>query len=281
MVDAVDAAKARACPRPRSRGSGGRSGSSRIWSTSFKLSPDPQFIDKVRDIVGLYLNPPDAAVVLCVDEKSQIQALDRTAPMLPLLPACIQDANYGVRWLKSKAAQWNGDPSQIGIYGSSSGGHVAELLGMRPHDPRYNAIPLPEAPKLDATVAFIAMRSPISDPYARFQQAEKMKREPMMKNNTTFFKPWESDLRGQPAADSRAQGEGHTGADAADAGRARRQRAAGGAGEIRGDLQGGRRRIQLHIFEGCEHEWVAKPGPQTDKAREMVKAFIARQLKTT
>jgi transposase len=68
---------------------------SRIWrafglkphqTESFKLSPDPQFIDKVRDIVGLYLNPPDAAVVLCVDEKSQIQALDRTAPVLPLLP---------------------------------------------------------------------------------------------------------------------------------------------------------------------------------------------------
>ena len=68
---------------------------SRIWRAfglkphlvdSFKLSPDPLFIDKVRDIVGLYLNPPDAAVVLCVDEKSQIQALDRTAPVLPLLP---------------------------------------------------------------------------------------------------------------------------------------------------------------------------------------------------
>jgi transposase len=53
---------------------------------SFKLSPDPLFIDKVRDVVGLYLNPPEAAVVLCVDEKSQIQALDRTAPILPLLP---------------------------------------------------------------------------------------------------------------------------------------------------------------------------------------------------
>ena len=52
----------------------------------FKLSPDPLFIDKVRDIVGLYLNPPDAAVVLCVDEKTQVQALDRTAPILPLLP---------------------------------------------------------------------------------------------------------------------------------------------------------------------------------------------------
>ena len=68
---------------------------SRIWrafglkphlTETFKLSPDPLFIDKVRDIVGLYLNPPDAAVVLCVDEKSQIQALDRTAPVLPLAP---------------------------------------------------------------------------------------------------------------------------------------------------------------------------------------------------
>jgi len=68
---------------------------SRIWRAfglkphlvdSFKLSPDPLFIDKVRDVVGLYLNPPEAAVVLCVDEKSQIQALDRTAPILPLLP---------------------------------------------------------------------------------------------------------------------------------------------------------------------------------------------------
>ncbi len=52
----------------------------------FKLSKDPQFEEKVRDIVGLYLNPPDRALVLCVDEKSQIQALDRTAPILPLRP---------------------------------------------------------------------------------------------------------------------------------------------------------------------------------------------------
>src|SRR2546423_3230416 len=68
---------------------------SRIWrafglkphqTETFKPSPDPQFIDKVRDIVGLYLNPPDAAVVLCVDEKSQIQALDRSATIVPLMP---------------------------------------------------------------------------------------------------------------------------------------------------------------------------------------------------
>ncbi|HLX89796.1 MAG TPA: IS630 family transposase [Acidimicrobiales bacterium] len=68
---------------------------SRIWRAfglrphlvdTFKLSSDPFFVDKVRDIVGLYVNPPEGALVLCVDEKSQIQALDRTAPVLPLRP---------------------------------------------------------------------------------------------------------------------------------------------------------------------------------------------------
>jgi transposase len=67
----------------------------RIWHTfglqphrveNFKFSKDPQFVEKVRDIVGLYLNPPDRAIVLCVDEKSQVQALNRTEPILPLAP---------------------------------------------------------------------------------------------------------------------------------------------------------------------------------------------------
>jgi transposase len=53
---------------------------------TFKISNDPQFIEKVRDVVGLYLDPPEKALVLCVDEKSQIQALDRSAPVLPMMP---------------------------------------------------------------------------------------------------------------------------------------------------------------------------------------------------
>jgi transposase len=64
---------------------------------SFKLSKDPQFIDKVRDVVGLYLHPPERAVVLCVDEKSQIQALDRSAPILPMLPGVPQRATHDYR----------------------------------------------------------------------------------------------------------------------------------------------------------------------------------------
>ena len=72
---------------------------SRIWrafalqphrTETFKLSADPFFIEKVRDIVGLYLDPPDRALVLCVDEKSQIQALDRTRPLLPLRPGQVE-----------------------------------------------------------------------------------------------------------------------------------------------------------------------------------------------
>ena len=79
---------------------------SRIWRAfglephlvdNFKLSPDPLFIDKVRDIVGLYLNPPVAAVVLCVDEKSQIQALDRTAAVLPLIPGTPERRTHDYR----------------------------------------------------------------------------------------------------------------------------------------------------------------------------------------
>src|SRR5215218_3516592 len=75
----------------------------RIWKAfglqphrqeSWKLSKDPLFVDKVRDVVGLYLNPPERAVVLCVDEKSQIQALDRTAPILPMLPGTPERATH-------------------------------------------------------------------------------------------------------------------------------------------------------------------------------------------
>lgn len=61
------------------------------WATdSFKLSEDPQFVDKVRDVVGLYMNPPEHAVVMCVDEKTSIQALDRTQPSLPMRPGQVE-----------------------------------------------------------------------------------------------------------------------------------------------------------------------------------------------
>lgn len=56
------------------------------WLDAFKFSTDPDFVAKVRDVVGLYVAPPERAIVLCVDEKSQIQVLDRRQPMLPMRP---------------------------------------------------------------------------------------------------------------------------------------------------------------------------------------------------
>jgi acetyl esterase/lipase len=221
-----------------------------------------------------------------------VVAIDMTlAPEAPY-PACVQDANYAVRWLKVSAAKWRGDGSKVGVYGSSSGGHVAELLAMRPHDPRYNALPLPadivapasqfvssQALVVDASVAYVAMRSPVSNPFARFSNAEDLKREPMVNNHRTFFAPWETIHESNPqeilerhekvtlvpflimqgALDDNVR-------PAVQEQFARTYKAAGGD-------------VEFHVFEGCEHEWVAKPGPQTDRARQMVKAFVAKQLK--
>ena len=208
-----------------------------------------------------------------------VVAVDLTvAPEAPY-PACVQDANYAVRWLKTKAQTWNGDTAKIGVYGSSSGGHVAELLAMRPRDRRYNAIALAGAPNIDATVAYIATRSPISNTFARYENAERRSNASMVKNNKTFFVPWETIHEANPqeilereekvvvvpflimqgALDDNVLPEVQEGF-------VKTYRAAGGE-------------CEYHLFENSVHEWVAEPGPQTDKAREVVKQFIARQLK--
>lgn len=209
-----------------------------------------------------------------------VVAVDMTlAPEAPY-PACVQDANWSVRWLKANAATWNGNASKLGVYGSSSGGHVAELLGMRPQDRRYNAIPLDGAPtKVDASVAWVATRSPISDTVARYDNAVNRHNEGMIKANKTFFNPWETIHESNPreilerkekvtlvpllimqgALDDNML-------PAAQENFVKLYKAAGGP-------------CEFHLFEGAVHEWVAQEGPNTDKARATVKAFIARQLR--
>jgi acetyl esterase len=230
------------------------------WNTKNRLAEEP--MDRALAASGLL-----------------VVAIDLTlAPEAPY-PANVQDANYAVRWLKWKAASWKGDPSRIGIFASSSGGHIAELLGMRPRDPRYNAIPLPQAAGPDATVAYIAMRSPISDPYARYQHAERLKRQPMMAYHTTYFQPWDAIFESNPVhiLERRENIElapmlvmqGTADDNFVPASQEKfvaAYRAAGGE-------------CEYELFENADHEWVATPGPQTDRARETVKAFIARQLK--
>ena len=207
-----------------------------------------------------------------------VVAIDMTLSEEAPYPASVIDANYGVRWLKSKAAGWKGDASVLGVLGSSSGGHIAELLAMRPRDPRYNSIPLAEAPSVDAAIAYVATRSPISDPYARWQQAERKKNENLINASKTYFRPWETIHEGNPQEILERkekvglrpllimQGELDDNVlPAVQEKFAKSYKAAGGD-------------VQYELFANSVHEWVAEPGPQTTRAHERVKAYIARQL---
>jgi acetyl esterase/lipase len=208
-----------------------------------------------------------------------VVAIDLTrAPEAPY-PASVQDANYGVRWLKHRAREWNGAPETIGALGSSSGGHEIELCAMRPHDPAYSAHKLAEAPGLDATLNYVATRSPVSDPYVRFLNAEQLGREEMVQNTRKYFDPWETIHEGNPQEILDRgekvslppllimQGELDDNVRPAVQEKfAATYRKAGGE-------------CQFEIFAGCEHLWVRQPGPQTDRAHEMVKQFVAKQLK--
>jgi acetyl esterase/lipase len=193
-----------------------------------------------------------------------VVAIDLTLAGEAPYPASLEDARHGVRWLKASAREWNGETAKLGVLGSSSGGHVAQLIAMKP------------APGDE--LAYVAARSPISDPSARFQQAEKTNREHLIEASRTYFRPWEAIFEGNPQKvlerrEARALppmlimqgGLDENVLPAIQEKFAAAYRAAGGE-------------CELTVFEGCEHEWIAKPGPQTNRAHELVKAFIARRL---
>src|SRR5437016_13319093 len=172
----------------------------KVWDVEFRRDPvrtlkarvyQPQGdgpFPALLDLHGGAWNNQDRTANAPMDESLArsgilVVAIDLTrAPEAPY-PASVQDANYGVRWLKAKAREWNGDAATVAALGSSSGGHEIELCAMRPKEPRYNAHLLPEAPNLDATVAYVVARSPVSDPFARYQQAEKRQWKEMIQNS--------------------------------------------------------------------------------------------------
>jgi len=105
-----------------------------------------------------------------------VAALDFRMPPEASYPASLVDINYAIRWLKTQAPALGSRPDLVGILGSSSGGHQAMLLGMRPRDPRYAALPLPAgAPAVDASVRCVVPCWPVIDPLARYHYAQKLK----------------------------------------------------------------------------------------------------------
>jgi acetyl esterase len=116
-----------------------------------------------------------------------VLALDfRLAPASPY-PASVADINLGIRWLKANIAKWGGDASRVGGLGTSSGGHQLWLNVLRPRDPRYAAMKLAGADDIDASLGFVVVCWPISDPVARYRMARETGNDRLVKNHDAFF----------------------------------------------------------------------------------------------
>jgi acetyl esterase len=268
----------------------------KVWDLEYRRDPIRTLMARVYqpqgegpfpvllDVHGGAWNDQDRTANAPVDERLAasgilVVAIDvRLAREAPY-PGSVADVNYGIRWLKAKAREWNGEPETLGALGSSSGGHVLELCAMRPHDARYMVYPLPEAPHLDATLMYVIARSPISNPLARYEQAQKMQRATLITNSELYFSPWDTIFDGNPQRILERgeavilppmfvlQGELDDNVlPAVQEHFVATYRAAGG-------------KIDYEVFPGAEHRWIIQPGPQTDRAIDMIKAFIARQLR--
>ncbi len=122
----------------------------------------------------------------------------RNAPEAPY-PASLQDINYGIRWLKAHAREFGSSPERVGLYGTSSGGHQALLAAIRPDDPRYTALPLAEAPLVDATVAFVVSGWGVLFPLERYKLARAQGNASIARSHETFFKDEQTQVEATPA----------------------------------------------------------------------------------
>lgn len=209
-----------------------------------------------------------------------VVALDfRTAPAHPY-PAQVQDVSYAIRWAKAHASELNILPDSLGGLGTSSGGHTLMLAVMRPHDPRYAAFELSEAPDAEATVAYALCLWGVLDPYVRYLYAKNDKDAPqhLAKSTEAYFPNEEAMLEGnpqrilergepvmlpptlivQPIPDRNIPKEIPERFFAA-------YRKAGGYAE-------------LESFPGSQHGFAREAGSETDRALDVMRTFIARQL---
>jgi acetyl esterase/lipase len=122
----------------------------------------------------------------------------RNAPEAPY-PASLQDINYGIRWLKAHAAEFGSNAAQVGAYGTSSGGHQVLLAAIRPDDPRYRALPLAEAPDMEAKLAFVVSGWGVLFPLERYKLAKAKGDDDLIKSHNIFFGSEEAQTEATPA----------------------------------------------------------------------------------
>jgi acetyl esterase/lipase len=207
-----------------------------------------------------------------------VAAIDfRRAPQDPY-PASVADVNYATRWLKVHARDFNAKAQTIGGKGMSSGGHLVMLSAMRPHDPRYVALPLTASPPVDATLRYVIGLYPILDPYARYLFAQQTHRADLIMAHDAYFHTTQAMQEGNPTLIlSRGervehppalilQGTGDTNVTPEMQEHfVTAYRAAGGS-------------VELVTFPGIPHGFTVQSGPATERAVSLMKAFIAQQL---
>ncbi|MBM3224905.1 MAG: alpha/beta hydrolase [Candidatus Tectomicrobia bacterium] len=204
----------------------------------------------------------------------------RQAPRYPY-PSQVLDTNYGTRWFKAHAHDFHADPQTLGAMGTSSGGHTLMLSALRPHDPRYSALPLPECPDVDATLRYVLAAWPILDAHARYLFAQAHSRVPLVEATEAYFGTQEVIQREHPQGVLERgealempptliiQGTADESVPLSVAQRfATSYRALGGA-------------VELELFPAMPHGFARDPGPESTRAMTLMQAFIARQLVST
>jgi acetyl esterase/lipase len=206
-----------------------------------------------------------------------VMAIDFRASDLAPHPAAQEDQSYAMRWLKAHATEYHGSADLVGVVGWSSGGHQVILGAMKPEE--FATIPLDEAPQLDARPAYVIMGWPVLDPTARYGLARDTNNESLMASHLKYF----GDDAGQEAHNPpRILERGEKvelppaiivqGANDESLPRMMAERFV----ELYG-LAGGV--IELGKYPGEPHGFMREMGPNTDRARALLRSFIARQLR--
>ncbi|MBG02643.1 MAG: alpha/beta hydrolase [Rhodospirillaceae bacterium] len=227
---------------------------------------------------GSYLNNEDVDRALAASGILVAAIEFRQAPE-HVYPAQVADVNYGTRWLKARAADLGGDPATLGALGTSSGGHSLMLSVLKPSDPRYAAETLAADPSADATVRYAINGWPVLDSHARYLYARDAGVERLMKSSENYFGDEDTMREGNPQL-VLERGE---------------QTALPPALILQGtkddnvplaiserfvatyESLGGS--IERVLFSDMPHAFTREPGPETDRAIQLMKSFIAEQLK--
>ena len=193
-------------------------------------------------------------------------------------PVQLQDINYGVRWLKAHASDFNGNPDSVGGIGYSSGGHTLPLAAMRPTDPRYSALPLEGSSPADANFAFTISCWPVIEPYFRYEIAREKGNTDLMEKHHIFFQgdeamhestPINIIQSGEKVTLPPAMVMHGTADDVMPIEASERFVAAyNGAGG----------KAQLVPWQGKGHGWARAAGPEADEFVKIASEFIAKQL---